>query len=114
MALLKHGPKHVLITLGAQGSLWSTPKEGSLTPEPGYLHQTIPAFPVSAIDTTAAGDAFCGALAASLATNMPMELALRRASAASALTVTRKGAIAALPNANEVDALLHDMGTGRI
>jgi len=104
--LLKHGLKHVLITLGAQGSLWSTYREAGLKPEPEYVHQEIPPFLVNAIDTTAAGDAFCGALAASLASRLPMEQALRYATAASAITVTRKGALAALPTASEVEEFL--------
>jgi ribokinase len=106
--LLRHGLKHVLITLGADGCLWSTCKEGSMTPQPLHIHQIIPPFPANAIDTTAAGDTFCGALAASLADKIPMEEALRRASAASAITVTRKGAIAALPTVSEVEALLRN------
>jgi ribokinase len=104
--LLKRGPKHVLITLGAQGCLWSTFKEGNMAPQPAYLHQVISPFPVNTVDTTAAGDTFCGALAASLADKTPMEEALQRASAASAITVTRKGAIVALPTASEVETLL--------
>ncbi len=104
--LLTRGPKHVLITLGAQGCLWSRYKPESITPQPDIQHQLVPAFPVKAIDTTAAGDTFCGALAASLANKIPMEQALHRASAASAVTVTRPGAIAALPTAAEVEAVL--------
>ena len=104
--LLKRGPKHVLITLGERGCLWSYRKEGSLTPEPAYAHMVIPAFAVDAVDATAAGDAFCGALAACLNARMSMEQALERASAAGALTVTRQGAITALPTAQEVERFL--------
>jgi ribokinase len=101
--LLARGPQHVIVTLGAQGCLWST------RGEQGPTHQSVPPIPVRAVDTTAAGDTFCGALAASLAENMPLANAVRRASAASAITVTRRGAIAALPNAAEVADLLNTL-----
>lgn len=98
--LLLRGPKHSIITLGAQGCLWSTGSEGK--PD----HQIEQAFTVKAIDATAAGDAFCGALAAGLANELPMAEALRRANAAGAVAVTRMGAIASLPTAAEIEALL--------
>lgn len=98
--LLAWGPRHVMITLGAQGCMWSTRQETRIA------HQIVPTFSVKAVDTTGAGDAFCGALAACLAENMPMPDALRRASATGALTAARKGAIAALPTATEVEQLL--------
>ena len=100
--LLARGPQHVLITLGAQGCLWSTHADTGM----GIQHQHIAPIPVKAVDATAAGDAFCGALAASLADEMPIALALQRASATGALTATRHGAIAALPTAEEVARLL--------
>jgi len=98
--LLTRGPRHVIITLGSQGCVWSTCQEKQV------VHQSLPAFTIKALDATAAGDAFCGALAACLSENMPMLEALRCASAAGALTATRKGAIAALPTATEVEHLL--------
>lgn len=66
----------------------------------------VPAFPVRAVDTTGAGDAWCGVLAASLDRGLPLEPAMRRASAAAALACTRPGAAAAFPKAAETDALL--------
>jgi ribokinase len=99
--LLKRGPQHIIVTLGEQGCLWS-----ALTDD--HAHHLIPSFPVQAVDATAAGDTFCGALAASLAERMPLNEAMRRASAAAAITVTRRGAIAALPTAKEVANLLKD------
>ena len=65
-----------------------------------------PAFPVRAVDTTAAGDAFAGALGASLASGTGLHAAIRRALAASALSVTVRGATPSLPTAAQVDALL--------
>jgi len=98
--LIIRGSKHIIITLGAQGCLWSTGSDNK--PD----HHIVSAFTVKAIDATAAGDAFCGALAGSLATDKPMATALRRANAAGAVAVTRMGAIASLPTLAEIDALL--------
>lgn len=64
------------------------------------------AFAVVAVDTTAAGDTFCGTLAAALAAGEDGAAALRRASAASALACTRAGAQTSVPSRAEVDALL--------
>ncbi len=103
--LQARGPQHVIITLGSQGCLWTTRGQWQ-GPLPAPVHQLIPAFAVKAVDATAAGDAFCGALAASLASGVPIESALQQASAAGAITATRKGAIVALPTADEVATLL--------
>jgi ribokinase len=65
-----------------------------------------PAFPVRAVDTTAAGDAFAGTLAAGLAAGSAIRDAIRRALAASALSVTVRGASPSLPTAAQVDAFL--------
>ncbi len=61
---------------------------------------------VAALDSTAAGDAFNGALALVLAEGRPMQEAIRFANAAGALTVTRKGAQDALPTREEIASLL--------
>lgn len=66
----------------------------------------VPAFPVTVVDTVGAGDAWCGVLAAALDRGMPLAAAMRRASAAAALSCTRQGAAAAMPAATETDALL--------
>lgn len=66
----------------------------------------VPAFDVDVVDTTGAGDTFCGALAVALAEGQPPEQALRFASAAAALAVTRPGAQPSLPSRAQVDALL--------
>jgi len=101
--LLDLGPRQVIITLGAQGALWSHRPAAQDAP---VSHHWQRAWPMKPVDTTAAGDAFCGALAASLANGNSMEEALQRASAAGAITVTRLGAFPSLPRASEVEELL--------
>ena len=86
----------VVITLGARGLVWAG-AEGE-----GYL----PAFAVQAVDTTAAGDAFVGGLAAALAAGEPFAAALKYGSAAGALAATRPGAQPSLPRKDEVEAKL--------
>ncbi|WP_370562354.1 ribokinase [Luteimonas sp. C3_2_a3] len=86
----------VIVTLGARGCCARL--DGGLHVQPGFR--------VDAVDTTAAGDTFCGTLAAAIARGLPVAEALRRACAASALACTRHGAQASVPAADEVDALL--------
>ncbi|GLV48889.1 ribokinase [Thermus sp. LT1-2-5] len=85
----------VVLTLGAQGAVWSGDEEGHL-----------PAFSVRVVDTTAAGDAFAGGLAVAMAEGWEMRAALRFANAAGALAATRPGAQSSLPFRQEVEALL--------
>ena len=66
----------------------------------------VPAFEVDAVDTVAAGDGFAGALAVALAEGEPIERALRFASAAGALVVTKRGAQDAMPHRAEVERLM--------
>ncbi len=68
--------------------------------------QRIPAFPVTVVDTTAAGDTFCGALATALAEGKDLASAARWASAAAALSVCRVGAFPSLPRRDEIETLL--------
>ena len=98
--LLELGPQDVILTLGARGALWVNHQH--------VLH--IPVIPVTQVDATAAGDAFCGALAAALALDLPMEEALRWANAAGALAVTRLGASPSLPTRAEVEQVLNSAG----
>ena len=72
----------------------------------GWLH--MPAFTVEMRDTTGAGDCFVGVLAAALARGDAMDVALRRAAVAAALSTTRLGAWGGMPRAAEIDdALRH-------
>jgi ribokinase len=68
--------------------------------------QEVPAFPVKAVDTTAAGDCFNGAFAVALTRGESPAVAARYAAAAAAISVTRAGAQPSLPTAAEVDAFL--------
>lgn len=88
----------VIVTLGARGALARV--DGKIVLQP--------AFRIEPLDTTAAGDTFCGALLAALASGASMADALMRASAASALTCTRLGAQSSIPSVAEVAALLSD------
>jgi ribokinase len=66
----------------------------------------VPAHEVVAVDTTAAGDAFCGALAAALASGKTLSEGVRYGCAAGALAATVMGALPSLPTAAQVGALL--------
>lgn len=96
--LRQRGIQTAIATLGNQGVIWSGP-----TGE-GYL----PAHKVDVVDTTAAGDAFCGGFAACLAEGMPLEAALKFANAAGAIAVTRQGAQPSLGNRTEIENLVQD------
>jgi ribokinase len=98
LSLLEQGCGSAVITLGSRGALW--------LPAAGHEGVYLAPFDVTQVDATAAGDAFCGTLAAGMAGGLPMPTALRRACAAGALAVTRMGAEPSLPTAVEVDALL--------
>lgn len=97
--LLARGARCVVITLGGQGALAC---DGAAT-----LH--FPAFPVTAVDTTAAGDAFNGALAVGLAAGGSLEQAIPLAAAAAALTCTKRGAQDSLPRRAEVERFLQSL-----
>jgi len=89
------GPDAVVVTLGPEGALVVT-RDGS-------LH--VPGVEVKVVDTTAAGDSFCGALADALVRGLELEHAVRWAVTAAALTVTKKGAQPSLPTRAEVEGL---------
>lgn len=94
------GLPDVVVTLGARGSYARIDDRDLLQA----------GFAVDAIDTTGAGDTFCGTLVAGLAQGLAIEDALRRASAASALACTRMGAQSSVPAREEVAALLARCG----
>jgi ribokinase len=80
-ALVKKGFRRVVLTLGARGAL--------LADSTGHVH--VPPFPVNAVDTTGAGDAFIGSLAVFLAEGVVEQEAIARASLYAALSTTRVG-----------------------
>lgn len=91
--LYEKGVKMPIATLGAQGCAYYD----------GVSVQFVPCPKAKAVDTTGAGDTFCGALAQGIAADVPFEAALRRALQAASLSVTRKGAQPSIPYANEID-----------
>jgi ribokinase len=98
--LLYSGPGSVIVTLGSQGALIA---EGA---QPGPVYTWAAAFSVQAVDTTAAGDAFVGALAVALGESRSLPDAAHFASAAAAISVTRAGAQPSLPTRAEVEEFL--------
>ncbi len=96
--LIERGCRSVVITLGSRGAYW--------LPGAGAEGVVLPPFAVQQVDATAAGDAFCGALAAGLAAGLSDQEALRRASAAGALATIKLGAEPSLPTAADIDTLL--------
>ncbi len=95
-ALVKRGVRAVILTMGARGSYYAD--------RDGQRIET-PAFPVEVVDTTGAGDTFIGVYAVA-ASQMDVREALRFASAASAIAVTRPGAQPSIPSRAEVEAFL--------
>jgi len=102
--LLASGAVAVLVTLGARGVLACCG---------GDRAAHFPAFPVEAVDTTAAGDAFNGALAVGLAAGGTLEQAIPLANAAAALACTKRGAQDSLPERAEVEAFLRSLDGSR-
>lgn len=95
----------VLLGLGAQTVIVKRGERGVFAVG-AFERLEVPAFSVLAVDTTAAGDSFQGAFAASIDAGFDPDTALRRAMAAGALTVTRLGAQQSMPDEVEVTAFL--------
>ena len=93
--LLKFGPRSLIVTLGAEGAILAS----------GGSIQHFPTPRVKVVDTTGAGDAFVGALAAKLAGGASLEEAVPYAVLAGAVAVTREGAQGSLPTPEEVERL---------
>ncbi|WP_349674758.1 ribokinase [Lacrimispora sp.] len=98
---LNKGVKNVLITLGSKGVYIATGKRRGL----------LPAYQVEAVDTTGAGDAFNGGLAAALAEGKDLWEAAKFANALAAISVQRIGTTPAMPDRSEIDAFIkfHEM-----
>jgi ribokinase len=104
-ALLKKVPA-AIVTLGGDGAVILTRDLGSSD------EIAVPGVPVDVVDTTAAGDTFCGVLAASLAsvsttgsiTGRDLTNAVRRANVAASLSVQAAGAISSVPHGDAIDA----------
>jgi ribokinase len=94
--LLDKGISTVVLTLGKRGALLLTRD----------MKKLVPAYTVNVVDTTAAGDAFCGALGTALAQGKTIEAAVAYANAAGALAVTVLGAEPAIPTAEQIAAFL--------
>lgn len=92
--------RDVIVTLGARGCRWHDTDRGTTS--------EIPALKVKPVDTTGAGDTFTGYVLAGLDRGMPMEQAIRLATRAGALMVTRQGTADVIPDLKEVQDLSFD------
>lgn len=99
-ALLAKGVRNVIITLAEKGAL--------IAGDDGFVH--VPGFPVTPVDTVAAGDAFNGALAVGIINGKPLVEAVRFANAVGALAVTKEGAIPSLPDLHVVEDFIRQQG----
>jgi len=98
--LYEVGKQTIIITLGSAGAV--------LMSRRGQIHQ--PAFNVKPVDTTAAGDTFVGGYVASVLEGKSEEESLVYAAAASAISVTRLGAQASIPDKDEVEKFIKSYG----
>ena len=96
-SLLQRGAGTIIVTLGSRGALAVTAN--------GTLRQ--PAHAVEVVDTTGAGDTFCGVLVAWLAGGADLPAALRAAGVAGALACTKLGAQVAMPTRGEIEGALN-------
>lgn len=99
-ALMGGAGQALVMTLGRRGAFWQQGDQSGI----------VPAFPVEAIDTVGAGDAFNGGLTVALSEGLDLNAALRFANAAAAIACTRPGAANSLPTRSEVDAFLRERG----
>ncbi len=92
-ALAGHVGRTVIATLGPDGAVAATPADGTVR---------VPALAVTPVDTTGAGDTFCGVLAAYLDEGASLRTAMVRAAVAGSLAVTREGAQPSFPTRAEI------------
>lgn len=97
---LKKGVKTVIITMGEKGAFVTD----------GKTEKMIPAYPVQALDTTGAGDAYNGGLVTALSEGKDIFEAARFASAVGALAVQKIGTAPAMPRRDEIDAFIASRG----
>ncbi|MBO5153747.1 MAG: ribokinase [Eubacterium sp.] len=90
--LLKSGISHVIVKLGEMGSLYVS----------GDTVLDVPAYPVKAVDTVAAGDSYMAGLCKCLSEGMEIKPAMEYASKCGAVAVTRTGAVSSLPSAEDI------------
>jgi ribokinase len=95
--ILERGVKNVIITLGANGAL--------IFSDGVFTH--VPVLPVNAVDSTAAGDVFNGALAVAIAEGLDLVSATAFACKAAAISVTRLGALQSAPTKDDIKSFLH-------
>lgn len=94
--LINNGANTVIVTLGADGLIWQGfESDGDLD-----------AYKVKVVDTTGAGDCFCGAFTVALSENKDLETALKFANAAAALATTKKGAQPSSPLRAQIETIL--------
>ena len=98
-ALLKKGVKNVLVTIGARGAFLCNEKDAKV----------YPTIKVTPVDTTAAGDTFNAGFVVGLASDMPVENAIKFANVAASLSTTRPGAQPSVPNRDEVDSVYSEL-----
>ena len=96
--LVGRGVGHVIVTLGPRGAVAAR----------GDAVHAIPAETVDAVDTTGAGDVFCGVLATGMALGLAVLPAARAAVRAATLSVTRHGTQSAFPSRSETERILAD------
>jgi ribokinase len=96
------GVRNMVVTLGSRGAMILEDGKSTL----------VPAFPITPVDTTAAGDAFNGALAVSLARGESLAQAARYANAAGAMAASRPGAQPSLPSSKELEDFMASSAPG--
>jgi len=101
--LRQRGASAVIVTLGARGAFVAD----------AQTHQLVAGFRVKAVDTTAAGDVFNGALAVALGEGQSLLASARFANAAAAISVTRRGAQPSAPSRREIERLLQNEAVSR-